>query len=227
MREQVTRDRVIQTAVALADAEGIDAVSMRSVATGLGVVPMALYRHVANKDDLLGGMVDAIIASYAPPAESGHWKASVRERVLSARTALLRHQWARRVIESRTTRTMAVLGHMDAVAGAFIAGGLSPDLAHHAMHALGHRIWGFSPEAFDDPEALAPPDDPSALEEMVQQVSALFPNIVAIASASSGGDLSGGGRCDEQYEFEFTLDLILDGVELLHRNGWRSPGSAL
>ncbi|GAA4891833.1 TetR/AcrR family transcriptional regulator C-terminal domain-containing protein [Tessaracoccus lubricantis] len=209
----MTRERVVEAAVELADADGLDAVSMRSVAGRLGVVPMALYRHVRNKEDLVGAMVDELIGRYDPAGSQGEWQAEVRGRVLSARRVLLQHPWARRAIESRATRTPAVLGHMDSLAGAFIRGGISPDLTHHAMHALGHRIWGFSPEAFDDPDAVVPPEDPAELAALASRMAEEYPAIVAIAT---------GSPCDEDFEFEFALDLILDGVARLHDRGWRS-----
>ena len=91
---------MLRAAVALADAAGIDALSMRNLAQELGVVPMALYKHVANKEELLDGMVDVIVGEIDPPAPGADWKTAVRQRILSARRALLRHPWAR-VIESR------------------------------------------------------------------------------------------------------------------------------
>ncbi|WP_461109492.1 TetR/AcrR family transcriptional regulator [Tessaracoccus terricola] len=220
-RPAVTRERALHQAVALADDEGIEAVSMRGLAARLGVVPMALYKHVSNKEDLLGGMVDLLIGAYEQPQPGGDWKDEVRRRVLSARAVLLRHPWARRVFETRTKRTPAVLAHMDSLSGSFIAGGLSADLTHHAMHALGHRIWGFSPEAFEDANALLVPDDPGEGEAMVQYVRRTYPNILAIALATSGDDLDGPG-CDEDFEFAFTLDLLLEAFERLHTAGWTS-----
>jgi AcrR family transcriptional regulator len=224
-RTPLNRQRALQAAVELADTDGIDAVSMRNLASQLHVVPMALYKHVANKEDLLDGMVDTVIAGYDAPDTAADWKGAVRGRILSARQALLAHPWARQVIESRTRRTPTVLGYMDALAGTFITGGFSVDLTHHAMHALGHRIFGFSPEAFDDPTAGPPlPADPDEAEAMLRQMAEAYPNIVAIALDASDGDLSAiGSGCDEQFEFEFTLDLLLDAFERLHDAGWTSP----
>ncbi len=222
----MTRRRALESAVELADQEGIEAVSMRNLAARLGVVPMALYKHVANKDDLLGGMVDTLIAGYDPPETDTPWKDAVRSRILSARRVLLRHPWARQVIESRATRTPQVLGYMDSLAGMLIGGGLSVDLTHHAMHALGHRIWGFSPEAFDDPDALAVPADPAQQRLMIDAVAKTYPHIYAIAVEATGGDpSSSGASCDEQFEFEFTLDLLLDAFDRLHLAGWSSVGA--
>ena len=222
-RTPVTRNRALAEAVALADAEGLEAVSMRGLAARLGVVPMALYKHVTSKGDLLDGMVGTLIASYDPPDPALGWKAGVRAQILSARCVLLAHPWARQVMESRTTRTPQVLGHMDRLSGLFIEGGLSADLTHHAMHALGHRIWGFSPEAFDDPDSLNPPAEPAEREAMFEMVRTTYPYIAMIALDAAGGDLSTvGNGCDEQFEFEFTLDLLLDAFERLHEAGWRA-----
>lgn len=99
-RKPLNRDRVLRAAVARADQSGIEALSMRSLAQELGVVPMALYKHVANKEQLLDGMVELVVGEIDPPADGPDWRSAIRERVLSARRALLRHPWALRVIES-------------------------------------------------------------------------------------------------------------------------------
>lgn len=220
----LTRERAIAAAVEIADAEGLDAVSMRRLATRLGVTAMALYKHVANKEDLLAGMVDAVVVGYEPALDPRDWRDAVAQHVRGARRALARHPWMRRAIESRTARTPAVLGHMDAVAGAMLAGGLTPDLVHHAMHALGHRLWGFSPEAFDDdatrPAAeLTEPERERRIAE-VTAAGATFPAIVAITTDSLRRAST--GSCDEDAEFEFALTLLLDGVERLRAEGWSS-----
>jgi len=143
-RTPLSRERVLRTAVALADDAGIDAVSMRKLAQELGVVPMALYKHVANKDELLDGMVDIVIGEMDPPDPDLDWRSAVRKRVLSARDALLRHPWTRRVMEAQTAPTPVVMGYLDSTIGLFLGGGLSVDLTHHVMHALGSRVFGFT-----------------------------------------------------------------------------------
>jgi AcrR family transcriptional regulator len=216
----LNRAQVLANAVDLADAEGIDAVSMRALASRLGVVPMAIYKHVADKQDLTSGMIDVVVASYGVVSEGGGWQESVRERVLVARHALARHPWLRQAIEAASTPTPTVLAHMNAIAGSFVDGGFSYDLTHHAMHALGHRIWGFSPEAF----SATPPRPEAPVDEAVAQAMAeRFPHIAAIAQAAASSNPSGG--CDEDDEFAFTLDLLLDGFQRLHDAGWH-PGAA-
>lgn len=231
MNARVTlgRDRVLDEAVAIADELGLDAVSMRRLADRLGVVPMALYKHVRDKQALVDGMVDRVIETFDVGADGdaarapGDWRAEALARIRAARQSLAAHPWARRAIETRTSRSAAVLSHMDAVAGAMLAGGLSADLVHHAMHALGNRIWGFSPELFNDPaQAGVAPDAPVPSSGEVAEFAARFPAIVAIATSAAGDDLSGvGAGCDEDAEFEFALALLFDGVERLHAEGWR------
>lgn len=224
-RTPLNRDRVLRAAVALADDTGLDGVSMRRLAQQLGVVPMALYKHVADKEELLDGMVDLVVAEFTSPAADSGWQEAVRQYVLSARRVVLRHPWARAAIETRTRRTPIVLAYMDAVAGLFIGGGFSADLTHHVMHALGNRIWGFSPELFDESggESESPPPDPQAQAAMMAEFGRRYPHILQIATVATGGDPSAAGRgCDEQFEFEFALDLFLDGAARLHRSGWNS-----
>jgi AcrR family transcriptional regulator len=225
-RTPLNRERVLRAAVALADESGIESLSMRNLAERLGVVPMALYKHVANKEELLDGMVEVVVGEIDPPPRGVEWKDAVRQRILSARGTLLRHGWASAVIQTRTHAPPAVLAHMDALIGSFRTGGLSADLTHHAMHALGIRMWGFTQEVFPTPE---PPADPDARAAMFGEFAARYPHIVDMATAAShdGGPAPGGG-CDDQFEFEFALDLMLDGFERLHREGWASarPGPA-
>lgn len=217
-RRHLDRDAVVREAIALADAEGLDALSMRALAARLHVVPMALYKHIADKEDLVGRMVDHVIEGYAPTIAHAGWRERVRARVLDARDAILAHPWAGPAIDTRRRRTEAVLAHMNAVAGDFIEGGISPDLTHYAMHALGNRIWGYSTEAFEDADAPTPAD--ADQPEVVAYLTERFPHVVAIALDAAARNPA--GSCDPQAEFEFTLDLLLDSVERLHAAGWRS-----
>jgi AcrR family transcriptional regulator len=224
----LTRAQVLAAGVALADREGLAAVSMRHLSAQLGVVPMALYKHVADKHDLVAGMIDLVVEGYAVPPPALDWRERVRARVLSARDALLEHPWLRPAIEAATQRTPAVLAHMDAVAGDLAAGGLSYDLVHYAMHALGHRIWGFSPEAFSSPAGPTPPPlastPPTASspeqQAMMAALAQQYPHIAAIAADTVARNPQ--GACDEQGEFEFTLDLLLEAVQRLHAAHWVS-----
>jgi AcrR family transcriptional regulator len=150
-REPLSRERILMAAVALADEGGVESLSMRRLAQELGVVPMALYKHVANKDEMLDGMVDVVVGEIDPPLEDEDWKTTVRERVLSARRMLLHHPWASRVIESRADPTPTLIAYMDQMIGIFRAGGFSMDLTHHMMHAMGSRLLGFSQQLSTTP----------------------------------------------------------------------------
>jgi AcrR family transcriptional regulator len=224
-RVRLNRDRVLVAAVSLADEIGVDALSMRRLAQELGVVPMALYKHVANREELLDGMVETIIGEIDPPQLHADWRSAVRSQVLSARRALRRHSWARQAIESRTTKTPAVLDYMDSFIGMFLAGGFSADLTHHVMHAIGGRMWGFTQELFDDtrgPET-PPPSSPDDMASMMTHMAERYPNIVSMATTANHDTESVVGHgCDDEFEFEFALDLLLDGFDRLREQGWSS-----
>jgi hypothetical protein len=133
---------------------------------------------------------------------------------------MLRHRWASHVIESRTHAPPVVLEYMDSLIRLFRAGGLSADLTHHVMHALGSRMWGFTQEVFPTPP---PPADPEERAALFHQVASQYPNIIEIATAGSHEqETAVGAGCDDQFEFEFALDLLLDGFERLHQQDWTS-----
>lgn len=212
-RASLTRERVLLAAVAAADRGGVDALSMRKVAQELGVVPMALYRHVANKDEMLDGMIDVVVGEIDPPAIGAAWKTAVRERILSARRVLLRHPWASRVIETRTNPSPAMLEYMDSMIGLFRSGGFSMDQTHHVMHAMGSRLLGFSQELYDDNADV----DPETASEVFRAMADRYPHIAELTRTVFHDDATvvGGRGCDDQFEFEFALDLLLDGTERL------------
>jgi len=221
-RTPMSREIVLRAAVILADDAGIDAVSMRNLAQELGVVPMALYKHVANKEELLDGMVDLIVGEFDPPTCGAGWKDAIRQRMLSARQAMLRHRWAPEVIKSRTHATPIVLDYLNSLIGTFRAGGLSADLTHQVMHALGSRMWGFTLEVFSTP----PPADPDLRAAVFSHLAATYPHLSEIATAGSHDEDSAVGQgCDDQLEFEFGLDVLLDGFERLHQQRWNSTGA--
>lgn len=214
VRAALSRDRILQTAVALADREGIGGLTMRGLAAELGVEAMSLYHHVANKEALLDGLADAVAAemqdAVAALEATGGWKHNLRQRILTAREVMLRHPWAPGVFESRTSFGPHIVRYTDALVGLMRSGGMSHDLVHHAMHALGSRAFGFTQELFD-PAGSA---DEDASPELLMQMAAEAPNLVEmlahIAHDDPGSTL---GWCDDQSEFEFGLDLLLDGLE--------------
>lgn len=209
-RNRLSRDRVLRAAVALADSAGIEAVSMRRLADELGVVPMAPYKHVASKEELLDGMVDIVVGEIDPPAGGAGWKDAVRQRILSARRSLQRHPWAPAVIESRTNPSPATLAYIESMIGMFRAGGFSADLTHHALHAMGSRLYGFSQDVFND----SPNVDPETMAKLALEMDARYPHIAEMIRAVYHDEASIVGHgCDDQFEFEFALDLLLDGLE--------------
>jgi AcrR family transcriptional regulator len=208
-RPQLTRQRVMTVAIELADRDGIDSISMRKLAQELGVEAMSLYTHVRNKDDLLDGMVDAVIGQIPISADGTDWKASLRQMALAARSVVLRHPWAARTIETRTTPGPAMLRYVNAVIGIFREGGFSIAQAHHGLHILGSRALGFAQDLFDDSGDL----DPETAARIADELGATHPYAVEMALAVTHTGALGG--CDDDAEFEFALDFILDGLARL------------
>jgi AcrR family transcriptional regulator len=220
-RDRLSREKVLTAAVALTDEHGLESVSMRRLAAELGVVPMALYKHVADKQALLDGMADTALGELAPPPVGQEWRTSVRAQILAARQVLLRHPWLRRVLETRTTQTPTMLAYLNTVIGIFRDGGFSDPLTHHVMHALGSRAWGFTQELFTEATSADPPPP-----EVLAALAARYPHIAAVAATAAHDDQSVVRHgCDDQFEFEFALDLMLDGFTRLHLADWRPPHS--
>jgi AcrR family transcriptional regulator len=210
-REPLSRERVLRAAIELADREGIDALSMRRLGQELGVEAMSLYNHVASKEDLLDGMVDAILAEVDRPSTAGEWREAMRRTVLSARRVMLRHPWASAVITSRSDASPVMMKYMDSLGGILRGGGFSVDLMHHAFHVLGSRVLGFSQELYDDSTG---DQTPEMMAVMARQMRDEYPHITEIVEQISHDEASVvGSGCDDQFEFEFALDLILDGLE--------------
>ncbi len=214
-RTPLSRERVLTAAVALADREGIEAVTMRKLAQEVGVEAMSLYYHVANKEEVLDGMVEVLVDEIndlvGDVETDAGWKQTMRNRILTARKVMLEHRWAPAVIESRTHIGLPVMRYFDSVLALFRAGGFSYDLAHHSLHALGSRALGFTQELFDPGDAAG--DDAEVdFEAMATQIPSLVEMLTEIAHDDPDSTL---GWCDDQTEFEFGLDLILDGLERL------------
>ncbi len=208
-RTPLSRERVLRAAVDLADRGGIESLSMRKLGQGLGVDAMALYRHVRDKDDLLDGVVELVVGEIERPPPGGPWKAALRQHVMAARGVMLRHPWAPRVLEERGTAGPAALAHINAVLATLLAGGFSMELAHHALHSLSSRIFGFHQDLFDD--SGRGPADPEAEARLVAMLAVSYPSLAELAKAASHD--GGLGACDDDVEFAFGLDLILDGLE--------------
>jgi AcrR family transcriptional regulator len=207
-RMPLTRQRVLEAAVGLADDSGIESLTMRKLGQALGVEAMSLYHHVANKEALLDGMVDLVFAEIELPAAGTDWKPAMRRRALSARAALRRHPWAIALMESRGTPGPANLRHHDAVIGCLRAAGFSVALTAHAYSLLDAYIYGFALQ-----EATLPFRTPEETAEVAQSIMAAFPadayphlTELAVQHVLQPG-------YDYGDEFGFGLDLILDGLE--------------
>jgi AcrR family transcriptional regulator len=196
---------------------------MRRLAGRLRVEPMSLYHHVANKDEVLDGIVDVITSEINDvveeidlPSEGGAWKPAMRHRILSAREVFLRHPWAPRIFETRTNTSPEVLRYHDGLIRLMRDGGFSYDLAHHALHALGSRALGFTQELFDPGDGAI--DEATAA--MLDSMAGTFPHLVGMLQEVAHDDPDSTlGWCDDQTEFEFGLDLILDGLDRLRDAG--------
>jgi len=221
-RLPLSRERVLRAAITIADSSGIESLTMRRLAEELGAEAMSLYYYLDNKEDLLDGIADAVVAEINDvvgaidvPSAGASWKPAVRRRILSAREVLLRHPWAPRVFETRTSTSLAVLLYYDGLLGLMREGGFSYDLIHHALHALGSRALGFTQELFDPSAGTSDEETTAALEGMAGQIPHLVPMLMEVAHDDPDSTL---GWCDDQTEFEFGLDLILDGLDTLRNS---------
>jgi AcrR family transcriptional regulator len=209
-RASLTRERVLRAAVALADEKGIDSLTMRELGLRLGVEAMSLYNHVINKDDILDGMVDLVVGEIALPADPAHWKEAMRQRAISARAVFSLHPWASALIDSRQSSGPARLHYFDWVIGTLRRAGFSLERAARAFSVVDSYIYGFGRQQFNlaaggdaTPEKTTeaflkaiPADEYPYLREMV------------VGYALEAG-------YDDSADFEFGLDLILDGLERL------------
>ena len=217
-RIPLSRRRVLRAAVRLADRDGLDSLTMRRLAQEVGVEAMSLYHHVANKEAVFDGVAEVVLGevmaaveNVGAPSPEEDWQAALRARVLAAREVFLRHRWAPQVLESRTTTSPLVIAYYDQVVAVLRAGGFSYDLAHRALHVLGSRALGFAQELFQ-PGAARPADAVPAA--MTEQMADRFPDIAGMLADAAHDDPDGTlGFCDDQFEFEFALDLILEGLE--------------
>jgi AcrR family transcriptional regulator len=206
-RAPLSRKRVLRGALAVADAGGIRALTIRSLATELGVKPMAVYHHVANKDEILDGIVDIVFSEIDLPSADGDWLAEIRRRAASARRVLARHPWAIGLLESRTSPGPATLRHHDAVIGTLRAAGFSVEMTAHAYALLDSYVYGFALQEsalpLSDPETVA-----DVAEPMMQQFPpGEYPHLVELATEfvlQPGYDFGN--------EFDFGLSLILEAL---------------
>jgi AcrR family transcriptional regulator len=206
-RDPLSRERVLETALRLADQGGLASLTMRRLGQELGVEAMAMYYYFANRDLIVDGIVDLVFAEIDLPASDGDWKAAMRRRAISLRDVLLRHRWAIGLMESRRNGGPANLRHHDVVIASLRAGGMDIPMAAHAYSLLDSYIYGFALT-----KMTLPFDTGEEIAEVAQGLRQSFdlneyPHLVEMI----GHALKPG--YDYLDEFEYGLDAILDGLE--------------
>ena len=210
-RVPLTRERVLQAALNLADAKGIDSLSMRNLGEELEVEAMSLYNHVANKDEILDGIVDLVFSQIALPSGRAGWKTAMRKRAISAHEALLRHPWAPSMMQSRSRPGPATLRHHDSVLGSLRNAGFTLVMAAHAVSVIDGYVYGFALQQINIP--LQSREQVAAVgESILGQLAGDYPHLAEMITKHA---MKPG--YDYADEFEFGLGLILDGLERLHR----------
>lgn len=206
-RVPLTRDRVLRGALAVADAGGAGSLTIRSLADHLGAKPMALYYHVANKGEILDGILDLVFSEIELPSVGGEWRAEMAKRAHSARRVLKRHSWAIVILQSGTAPGPATLRHHDAIIGALRGAGFSVRMTAHAYALLDSYIYGFALS-----EAALPINGPDTVAEVAEAMMQQHPldGYPHLAEFSAEHIM----RPDYDFgsEFQFGLDLILDGL---------------
>lgn len=205
-RAPLTRDRVLQAAIDLADRHGLEALTMRRLGSELGVEAMSLYNHVADKDDILDGIADRIAGEFEVPSLTGDWAQELRRSSRAAHAVLIRHPWASSLLESRVHLGPARLRYVDAVIGVLSRAGFSMPTVGQAFTALDSHLYGFTLQeqswAFDIQDA------PAAAAAMAEAVAAdAFPNLAAMIDAYTASPEA------FPLDFDFGLDLLLEGLE--------------
>ncbi|MFN8077277.1 MAG: TetR/AcrR family transcriptional regulator C-terminal domain-containing protein [Kineosporiaceae bacterium] len=213
----MTRERILAAAIQVADAEGLPGLTMRRIAAHLDVEAMALYHHLPNKDAVLDGVVETLVErireAAGGKAAPGDWRAQVRHRCLAARSVMVTHPWAPALLTTRTSIPAGVYVWFDETLGVMLDGGVGTRLGHQALHSLGSMVLGFMQELFS-PAAAGGSTDTEQAEEELAAMAQLLPHLTAMVAAELHDQADPElGWCDSQVEFEFTLDLILDGLE--------------
>ena len=217
VRMPLSRERVLVSAMDLADAEGISAITMRRLASDLGVEAMSLYYHVPGKQGLLDGLAEAVLAEINAAVATrvspdDPWPTALRRRCLAAREVMVRHRWAPALLGSRSSIPKGLYPYYEEILATMVRGGLSYHLGHKAIHALGTMVLGFTQELFS-PDTDGGTMDEEATEAEFAAMDAVLPHLTAMVAAEvHDHEEDPLGWCDSQNEFEFTLDLLLDGL---------------
>jgi len=214
----LSRERVLTAAVRLADEKGIEALSMRNLASALGVEAMSLYKHVAHKDELLDGITDLVVAEIAVPEIGGDWRAEIKKRATSAHEVLLRHPWATMLIGSRINVGPAMLRYVNATLGCLREAGFSYELADRAWNAIDSHIYGFTLLQLNFPLEVS--EYASAASQFLFMLPVeKYPYMRALTELVIAGEHRG------VQDFQFGLEMLLDGLES-HRATHRASPAA-
>jgi len=207
-RPPLTRQRVLQAAVDLADRDGLHALTMRQLGTELGVEAMSLYKHVSNKEAILDGIVELVTAEIEIPSDGADWKEAMRRRAISAREVFSRHSWAIGLMEARSSKGPTALHYLDAVLGNLRSAGFSIENAVHAFWLLDSFVYGHVVQETSFPVST-PEEVSESTRSMLEQITTTeYPHLAKIAGHTLRSDYS------YDNEFEFGLDLILDALDL-------------
>jgi AcrR family transcriptional regulator len=213
-RRPLSRDRVLRAAIGLADEGGLESVSMRKLGQVLRVEAMSLYKHVANKDDILDGIADLVVGDFEVPSIDADWKTAIRRSAISAHRVLLRHPWASSLIESRLNAGPGRMRYLDAMIGVLSAAGFTMPLVIRTIMVLDSHTYGFVLQemawSFDTENA---PEMAAAFARGLPANE--YPNLLAMAEMAATTPRA------VSADFEFGLDLILDGLERLRDTGGR------
>jgi AcrR family transcriptional regulator len=205
-RQTLTREKVLRAAMRIADREGIDKLTMRRLAKGLGVEAMSLYNHIAGKADLLSALIDLVAAEIDAPRPGGDWQAEMRRRAHSAHATLMHHPWAAPHFIGNATPGPAMLALVDATIGCLVTAGFGWAAADHAWQAIDGHIVGFTMQRLNFP--FAPEDHARAARENMHLIPAeTFPYLRGLAEEVASG------RHDGIQDFDFGLDILLSGLE--------------
>ena len=225
--KSLTVDRILGAAVSIADAEGLKAITMRRLASELGVEAMSLYHHVPSKSALLEELVARIIGEVQEAARKNggaDWRTELRKRCFTARDVMVSHPWGPGLISSRTTVPASVIFYYEGILELLIKGGFSYALAHKALHALGSMPLGFVQELFS-PAATGGSLDAGAANSKLHELTETLPYMaVMVRSEIHANDGDALGWCDTRAEFAFTLDLLLDGLDRQRRGEKKYKG---
>jgi AcrR family transcriptional regulator len=217
-RATLARETVLRAAIALADRDGIESLTMRRLGEELGVKAMSLYNHVSNKDDILDAMIDLVVGDIDVPPAGTHWKSAMKGRAISAHRVLLAHPWAAVLLMSRYNIGPGMTGYLDQTFGRLLDGGFTVTAALDAWNTLDSHLYGFTLQKLNLP--FAPDEAPRVSAEVLPQISAqAFPHVTQVMT-----EVMTSGRVEE---FEFGLDLILDGLERGIRRSKRHRPAAM